>query len=413
MPVAITATEQNVYPPRVQIVVTGLTLGDNVEIYRVVDGRDSLVRASTREDITDTSLAVIDAELPFGVPVSYFAYVNGSKAVFGTTRNTFDATAESWAGEGSTAVARVTTAGLVHDGAGSLRATKTMGSGLDSIRFNDAQGTRNLSAAGPTLAVWALVPSGAPGTGWAAHIELQDNAFAWHAGDDVGLVPGTWALLTLNPDPAVLANCRSIGLQFTATGVNGSQAVYIDTVRQGTGPIQTAPATYALSGHQVLSDAITGLSAAVRVESIGDKLLDARATVFPVGGRNVVVSMPVGQPTYEVVVHTATAEAREAFRELLANATSGIIQLRHGGGLDDVDSYLSILTATEERVSNRGVVEGRRWTLKAAEVDGWASALEARGYTYADLANAYQGLTYADLASDYPTYLALIQADLS
>lgn len=149
-----------------------------------------------------------------------------------TTLYTWDATAEGWVGEGATTAARVTTP-TPHDGAGMLRAQKVMGAGTEAIRFNDAQGLRNLSANGPTVAVWALVPAGTPGTNWTAHLEAQDPAFTWIPGPDFAMTPGTWRLLTFTPPAGLLANMRSLGLSFSATGVSTTANVYVDTFRQG------------------------------------------------------------------------------------------------------------------------------------------------------------------------------------
>jgi hypothetical protein len=149
-----------------------------------------------------------------------------------TTRNTFNAGVEGWVGEGTTAVAQV--AAPAKDGAGALQATKVMGPAFDAARFNDNSGLRDLSAGGTTIAVWALVPAGAAGVNWRARIEVQDPTFAWRSGPAYRLTPGTWTLLEFAPEHDLLTSCRSIGMQFEATGVNGAQAVYIDTVRQYT-----------------------------------------------------------------------------------------------------------------------------------------------------------------------------------
>lgn len=78
MAVAINATVQNVYPPRVSVAVTGLTLGNQLEVLREVDGNRTRLRGGFVFSVTDTGFAVIDAELPFGSPVRYVAVVNGA-----------------------------------------------------------------------------------------------------------------------------------------------------------------------------------------------------------------------------------------------------------------------------------------------------------------------------------------------
>lgn len=72
------AVQDGVWPPRVVITVTDLTVGDNVVIYREIDGERTAVRSGTLDSATDPSFVVIDAEQPFGVEVSYIAVVEGS-----------------------------------------------------------------------------------------------------------------------------------------------------------------------------------------------------------------------------------------------------------------------------------------------------------------------------------------------
>lgn len=77
MVVAITATEQDEYPPRVLVSVTGLTIGDTVAVYRSVSGVRTAVRGGTTASAPATALLALDAELPFGVPITYVAVVEG------------------------------------------------------------------------------------------------------------------------------------------------------------------------------------------------------------------------------------------------------------------------------------------------------------------------------------------------
>jgi hypothetical protein len=71
----ITVDPQDIYPQRVLITVTGLTVGDQVAIYRVALGERVLVRAGSTDAAADVAFLVIDAELPFGTPVYYVAVV--------------------------------------------------------------------------------------------------------------------------------------------------------------------------------------------------------------------------------------------------------------------------------------------------------------------------------------------------
>ncbi|MER5703474.1 hypothetical protein ABT023_16235 [Micromonospora sp. NPDC002296] len=256
MAVAISATSQDTWPPRVLVSVTGLALGDSVELFRVAGGDRTPVRAGEATAVTDTSFLRVDAELPFGVPVSYLAVVNGA------------------------------------------------------------------------------------------------------------------------------------------------------------GEYTTVPATYALPGGKVaITDAINGSSAEVVILSWPDKTYERQASVFVVGGRNVVVAGDLGMWQGDVELFVDTTAARDNVVDLVADATEGVVQIRQPGGYDGVDSYAAVLRLTERRWSQDGSDPRRVIVLAAAQVEGWAPALEAQGYTLQDIANYYTGLTLQDIADDYPTLLDLAQGD--
>lgn len=162
-----------------------------------------------------------------------------------------------------------------------------------------------------------------------------------------------------------------------------------------------------------LSDAINGNAAEVVVTAWPEKSRTRNATVFSVGGRNIVVTGERGQFTSTLEVFTETLSARENLLDLLDNATSGIIQIRQGGAYSGVDGYLAVLSDIEKRWSQDGSDERRTFSLDVAEVGPWAEGLEAAGFTYQDVADAYTGLTYDDLAGDYSSYLELGQGDFS
>jgi hypothetical protein len=255
----ISVLEQDVFPPRVLVTVTGLTVGDDVAIYRVVAGERTLIRAGSTASATDVAFLRVDAELPFGVPVSYVAVVGDME-------------------------------------------------------------------------------------------------------------------------------------------------------------VSTAPVTYDLPGGRVaLSDAISGAAAEAVIGAWPERRYDRQGSVLKPGARNVVVLDAVGQFESEIELLTETDAQRESMLVLFRTATAGIVQLRSPDASIylGVDCFIAVLTFNERRFSQDGTDPRRLWTLQVAEVDGWASGLEATGFTYADLEAAYTGLTYATLAADYATYLALAQADLS
>lgn len=71
---------QDSWPPRVLVTVSGLTHGhDEVEVVRRVGGVETTLRGGVSDSpIQDSVFLVTDAELPFGVPVTYTAIVNGA-----------------------------------------------------------------------------------------------------------------------------------------------------------------------------------------------------------------------------------------------------------------------------------------------------------------------------------------------
>ncbi|RKN38448.1 carbohydrate binding domain-containing protein [Micromonospora endolithica] len=231
---AIAADAQDTWPPRVLVTVTGLTVGDAISVYRVADGVRTLVRAGSVAAVGDVSFLRTDAELPFGVPVSYVAIVNGSS-------------------------------------------------------------------------------------------------------------------------------------EYATTAV-----------------------TYSLPGGRVaLSDAISGAAAEVVILAWPDRIRDRDSTVFRVGGRTVVVSGDLGQPTGAVELFCDTTAAVRAVADLAESATGGVVQIRQPGGYDGVDSHVAVLSATERRWSQDGSDQRRIIVWSVAETQPWASALEARGTTLQDIADVY------------------------
>lgn len=73
----LVVTEQDAYPPRVVIAVSGLTIGDQLEIFREVSGVRTAVRGGYSFAVDDPGFVIVDAELPFGIPVRYVAVVGG------------------------------------------------------------------------------------------------------------------------------------------------------------------------------------------------------------------------------------------------------------------------------------------------------------------------------------------------
>jgi hypothetical protein len=71
--ITVTALNQAVWPARVLVTVSGLTVGETVTLYRSVGGIRTAVRDAADVTALDTNLVRTDAELPYGVPVTYIA----------------------------------------------------------------------------------------------------------------------------------------------------------------------------------------------------------------------------------------------------------------------------------------------------------------------------------------------------
>jgi hypothetical protein len=187
----------------------------------------------------------------------------------------------------------------------------------------------------------------------------------------------------------------------------------IDSV-SGTVLDTAGPLTVTLTGGKVaISDAVTGAAAEVVILNWPARSRDVAATVYPIAGRNIVVSGGLGQYTATVELFTETTAGSDALRELLTSATSGIVLVRQPGPYDGVDAYWAVLGADDTRFSQDGSDERRVWQIDVAETSQWAPTLEAAGFTLQDLANYYSGLTLADVDTDFATLLDLAQADLS
>lgn len=177
----------------------------------------------------------------------------------------------------------------------------------------------------------------------------------------------------------------------------------------------TAAVTYALPGGKgVLSDAITGAAAEAVVVSWPTKKYERQASLFKVGGRNVVVSGDIGMFESTIEVFFEAYSSTENFFDMLGTATEGILQLRAPlSTYEGVDCYVAVLAATEQRFSQDGSDGRRTWQLEVAEVEPWSLLLEARAFTLQDVGDYYTGLQMLNYGNDYATMLLAAQGDYS
>lgn len=469
MTAAITATVQAVYPPRVLVSVTGLTVGDSIQLYREANGVRTELRGGYDDAVTDTSFVRTDAELPFGVPVTYLAEVNGSTTYrevisyigAGTKATGNNASVVPGLPTGTTGDLLVCVASIRNSGTG---VPNLIAGWTNLVLFGNVRimaKVRGVSESAPTVSFTGGVANAdtlaqiiALRNTQAAATALATSATVLNASaQNIAFPALTVALsrcavlavgwkqddLTASTSPAPFTE---IDEHSTTTGDDSSQtwARYLQdaatnisagsfTVTGGASAISrgitlaiapattslvTTPTSYTLDGGKVaLSDGVGGDSAEVTILAWPEKSYDRRASKFKVGGRNVVVSGDLGQFEGEIELFTLTTSQSDNLTALLESATQGIIQVRQPGNYDGVDSYIAVTGATQRRFSQDGTDERRVWSLQVAETNAWASSLEASSYTLQDIADAYDGLTLQDLADDFSTLLEIAQADWS
>jgi hypothetical protein len=76
---ALAAVEQDAWPPRVALTGTSIETDDVVTLYRVSGSTRTAVRGAVGVTAGDTAIVRIDAELPFGTPLSYVMDLNGEE----------------------------------------------------------------------------------------------------------------------------------------------------------------------------------------------------------------------------------------------------------------------------------------------------------------------------------------------
>lgn len=192
--------------------------------------------------------------------------------------------------------------------------------------------------------------------------------------------------------------------------------VSYEAVVNGFAVYASGSATYSPPGGKaILSDAISGAAAEFIIVSWAEKDYEPQASIFKVGGRNVVVTGEVGQFEATIEVYFEAFSSTDNFLEVLNTATEGILQLRAPDNLkyQGVDCFVSVVSAREKRFSQDGSDGRRTWQLQIVETSSWSSGQAAKAFTLQDIADVYTGQTLADYSGDYATMLSAAQADYS
>jgi hypothetical protein len=188
-----------------------------------------------------------------------------------------------------------------------------------------------------------------------------------------------------------------ISLTYSAvlTDVNGTQWT-----------ITASPITSTVTS-DVISDAIRGVGAAVKIESPLEWKRDRDATSFNINGRIVVVGRPRSSRSGTITVRCETDEAGDALNDILDNATEGTILVRKQTSLPRLDGTYALIDDTE---SPNWYDEYRWFALNTVKADDWPDVMEAAGFTLADIAANFSILS--DISAFFPgTLLSIAQYD--
>jgi hypothetical protein len=166
-------------------------------------------------------------------------------------------------------------------------------------------------------------------------------------------------------------------------------------VMGGVWTVTSAAITSTVRG-DVISDAIRGIGAAVRIESPLEWKRSRNTTAFQVGGRIITVGKARSSPSTTMTVRTETDADGDDLNETLDGLTSGVLLFRAGTYMSRLDGYYALSDDTE---TPTWYDQFRWFALDVQRDDGWPAVLEASGYTLQDIADNYTSLS--DLAAAF------------
>ncbi|MFI6249053.1 hypothetical protein [Streptomyces sp. NPDC051016] len=143
----------------------------------------------------------------------------------------------------------------------------------------------------------------------------------------------------------------------------------------------------------VISDAIRGIGAAVKVESPLEWSRSREATKFNAGGRIIVVGKKRSAPSTTMTVRTITDADGDALNAVLDDLTEGVLLFRKQNSLSRLDGTYALTDDTE---SPNWYDQIRWFQLELQSTETWADVLEAAGFTLQDIADNFD--TLQDLA---------------
>lgn len=189
-------------------------------------------------------------------------------------------------------------------------------------------------------------------------------------------------------------------------GVSLNYAAVLTDVLGNQWTVYSGPITSTVTS-DVISDAIRGVGAAVKVEAPLGWKRDRDASSFNIGGRIVVVGKPRSSRSGTITVRTETDDDGDALNEVLDNATEGVILVRKQNSLSRLDGTYAF---TDDQEDPNWYDTYRWFQLSVVKSDDWPDVMEAAGFTLQDIANNFS--TLADIAAFFPgTLLDIAQYD--
>lgn len=179
-------------------------------------------------------------------------------------------------------------------------------------------------------------------------------------------------------------------------GVSLNYAAYLTDLYGQQWTVYSGPITSTVSS-DVISDAIRGVGAAVKVEAPLGWKRDRDATQFNINGRIVAVGRPRSTRSGTITVRTETDSDGDALNEILDHATEGVILVRKQNSISRLDGTYALLDDSEDP---NWYDEFRWFQLNVVKADDWPSVLEAAGFDLQDIADNFS--TLQDIAAAFP-----------
>lgn len=179
-------------------------------------------------------------------------------------------------------------------------------------------------------------------------------------------------------------------------GVSMNYAAVLTDVNGNQWTVYSGPITSTVTS-DVISDAIRGVGAAVKVEAPLGWKRDRDASQFNINGRIVVVGKPRSARSGTITVRTETDGDGDDLNSVLDNATEGVFLVRKQTSLTRLDGTYALLDDSEDP----NWYDSYRWfQLNVVKSDDWPDVMEAAGFTLQDIANNFA--TLSDIAAFFP-----------